>query len=187
MCLKCDLKMASVRQLPSRDAPLAVPSAGDERASASAQRRFVDPVRAMRLRDLLERTVFVGLGPDLFPPGRNNWRILAAPDQGRGGAQAVFVRQVAIYLGHVGCRLSYSEVGSLYARNRTTAARACSIIEDRRDDPRLDQTLALLELCIRAEFRRIEPRWAEGPLSQAPRPAIAARKFADAPNTSRSS
>jgi hypothetical protein len=187
MCLKCDSKMASVRQLPLQGAQSPLPNAGNERASAPAQRRHIDPVRAMRLRDLLERTVFVGLGPDLLPPGRTNWRILPAPEQARGGAQAVFVRQVAIYLGHVGCRLSYSEAGSLYARNRTTAARACSIIEDRRDDPRLDQTLAFLELCVRAEFRRIEPRWAEGLLSQAPRPAIAARKFAPAHNTSRSS
>ncbi len=179
MCLKCDQKKASVRQLPSRGVPTASPKDGNARASAPSHRRYVDPVRAMRLRDLLETVVFVGLGPDVFPKVRPTWLGWPPPYQGRGGAQELFLRQVSMYLGHVGCRLSYAEVGCLYARTRTTAARACSIVEERRDDPRLDHTLSLLELCIRAEFRRIDPPWAENALRQdalrrAQRPQIAA-------------
>jgi hypothetical protein len=179
MCLKCDSKPALLRQLSAPSARPGWQGEGNAGTSRPVRHLCLDPVRAMRLRELLERTLLAGLGPQLLahvPPHR---RILPPPTPGRGGAQQVFVRQLAIYLGHVGCRLNYSQAGSLYARDRTTAAHACAVIEDRRDDPRLDHTLALLELCVRAEFRRIDPRWADRVLSHEPRPSMAARVRAE--------
>ena len=56
-----------------------------------------------------------------------------------------FARQSAMYLAHVALGLSYSEVGRAFGRDRTTAAYACQLIEDRRDDPAVDAVLGLLE------------------------------------------
>ena len=38
----------------------------------------------------------------------------------RGSARAAFARQVAMYLAHVGCGVSLTEVGRLFERDRTT-------------------------------------------------------------------
>ena len=46
-----------------------------------------------------------------------------------------------MYLAHVVCGLSLTEVGALFARDRTTAAHACRVVEDRRDDAELDGRL----------------------------------------------
>ena len=56
-----------------------------------------------------------------------------------------FARQSAMYLAHVTCGLNYSEVGRAFGRDRTTAAHACRLIEDRRDDPAVDAVLGSLE------------------------------------------
>ena len=56
-----------------------------------------------------------------------------------------FARQSAMYLAHVACGLNYSEVGRAFGRDRTTAAYACQLIEDRRDDPAVDAVLGSLE------------------------------------------
>lgn len=61
---------------------------------------------------------------------------------------AVFSRQIAMYLAHIIGGLSLSEVGRLFARDRTTVAHACALIEDRRDDPLLDRSLAILEFAL---------------------------------------
>lgn len=66
----------------------------------------------------------------------------------RGRARGALARQVAMYLAHVSCRLSLTEVGQLFARDRTTVAHACAVVEDRRDDPVFDRTLELLELVV---------------------------------------
>lgn len=59
-------------------------------------------------------------------------------------------RQTAMYLAHVGCSLSLTEVGTLFERDRTTVAHACALIEDRRDNPDFDRALELLERAVRA-------------------------------------
>jgi hypothetical protein len=161
MCLTCDRKTAAIGLLSKCCENRLKTGEGNRQPGPLAGRHCVDPVRAMRLRELLERTVMTGLGPRLFPHRMPNRCVLPPPNQGRGGAEQTFVRQVAIYLSHVGCGLSYSQAGSLYERDRTTAAHACTIVEERRDDPYLDHILALLEVCIRAEFRRIDPRLAQ--------------------------
>ena len=57
-------------------------------------------------------------------------------------------RQLAMYLAHVMLGLRYSEIGRLFRRDRTTAAHACQLVEDRRDDPAIDRLLQTLEeLC----------------------------------------
>jgi chromosomal replication initiation ATPase DnaA len=56
-----------------------------------------------------------------------------------------FARQSAMYLAHVTLGLSYSEIGRAFGRDRTTAAHACRLVEDRRDDPAIDALMASLE------------------------------------------
>lgn len=63
----------------------------------------------------------------------------------RRAPAVAFARQSAMYLAHVVLSLSYTEVGRLFGRDRTTAAHACRLVEDRRDDPRLDAVLGALE------------------------------------------
>jgi chromosomal replication initiation ATPase DnaA len=87
------------------------------------------------MRPILEQaisTVFMVAGNDLWSGTRGRPRV-------------AFARQVAMYLAHVGCGLTMTEVGHLFARDRTTVAYACGIIEDRRDDPSFDYSLELLE------------------------------------------
>jgi chromosomal replication initiation ATPase DnaA len=66
----------------------------------------------------------------------------------RGSPRAAFARQAAMYLAHVVCGLSLTEVGALFGRDRTTVAHACNVIEDGRDDPELDRRLDHLERAI---------------------------------------
>src|SRR5262245_37457630 len=49
----------------------------------------------------------------------------------RGSPPAALARQVAMYLAHVACGLTLTEVGCLVGRDRTTVAHACSLVEDR--------------------------------------------------------
>jgi len=67
----------------------------------------------------------------------------------RGSAATALARQVAMYLAHVVCGLSLTEVGRLFARDRTTVAHACSLVEDRREDAPFDRALELLEGVMR--------------------------------------
>jgi len=67
-------------------------------------------------------------------------------------ARVARARHVAIYLAHVGFGLSYEEAGQLFGRDRTTAADACRLVEDRRDDPRFDASLDCLEQTLRARL-----------------------------------
>ncbi len=71
----------------------------------------------------------------------------------RGPAEIAFARQVAMYLSHVAGGLSLTEVGRIFMRDRTTVAYACLTVEDRRDDPRLDRALELIE----AILKRVAP------------------------------
>ena len=60
----------------------------------------------------------------------------------RGTASSAFARQSAMYLAHVVLGLSYSDVGRVFGRDRTTAAYACRLVEERREDPWIDAMLA---------------------------------------------
>jgi chromosomal replication initiation ATPase DnaA len=66
----------------------------------------------------------------------------------RGKAHIALARQVGMYLAHVICGLTLTEVGLLFGRDRTTVAHACAVVEDRRDDPVFDRALDLLEWAL---------------------------------------
>jgi len=66
----------------------------------------------------------------------------------RGRAKVARARQVAMYLAHVACGMSLTDVGRLFSRDRTTVSHACSVVEDGRDDATFDRVLELLELAV---------------------------------------
>lgn len=63
----------------------------------------------------------------------------------RGHAEAAFARQTAMYLTHVALGLNLTATGRIYRRDRTTAAHACSRIEEQRDDPDTDRLFGEIE------------------------------------------
>jgi hypothetical protein len=87
------------------------------------------------LRRLLEQAV----APAFAVEGAELW------GETRGSPDAALARQVAMYLAHVGCGLSLTDVGRLFARDRTTVAHACERVEDRRESAPFDRALELLE------------------------------------------
>jgi hypothetical protein len=58
-------------------------------------------------------------------------------------------RQIGIYLAHVTAGLPLVTVAGHFRRDRTTAAHACRLIEDRRDDEKFDAELNGLEELLR--------------------------------------
>ena len=102
------------------------------------QRRPVMALNDAGLRWLLEETTAAAFR---VPPD-------AMRTRSRGAAATAFARQSAMYLAHVVLGLNYSAIGRLFQRDRTTAAYACRLVEDRRDDPDIDVRLKVLEeLC----------------------------------------
>lgn len=77
----------------------------------------------------------------------------------RGRAHVARARQVAMYLAHVVCRLTLTDVGRAFDRDRTTVAHACGVIEDGRDDPTFDRVLDLLERAVTAMLRPRNDQW----------------------------
>lgn len=67
----------------------------------------------------------------------------------RGVAATAFARQVAMYLTHVAFELSLAHVAAAFSRDRSTAAHACHVIEDRRDDDSFDLWIGALEAMLR--------------------------------------
>lgn len=76
----------------------------------------------------------------------------------RGRARVAQARQVTMYLAHVVFRLSLSDTGRLFDRDRTTVAHACCVIEDMRDDGVFDRILDLLEGIVLVLVRPRNPR-----------------------------
>jgi hypothetical protein len=73
----------------------------------------------------------------------------------RRSSDVAFARQSAMYLAHVTFGLSYSEVARAFGRDRTTAAHACQLVEEQRDDPAVDAVLGSLEHACGALRRRL--------------------------------
>lgn len=71
-------------------------------------------------------------------------------------AHIAHTRQVAMYLSHVALGLSLTETGRRFGRDRTTAAYACSQVEDRRDDSLFDLGLIILEETIACDTSNLE-------------------------------
>jgi hypothetical protein len=73
----------------------------------------------------------------------------------RRSSYIALARQSAMYLSHVAFGVNLSAVGRAFGRDRTTAAHACRLIEDRRDDPAVDAVLASLESACHTLRRRL--------------------------------
>ena len=123
--------------LPNIDGPQRTTRQARMRSSTSAA---IGAAAPMISREAIEQAVIqvFGVGPaDLHHTTR-------------GRAKVAQARQVAMYLAHVACGLSLTETGRLFGRDRTTVAHACSVVEDRRDDPLFDRALDLLEWAVSA-------------------------------------
>jgi len=70
----------------------------------------------------------------------------------RRTAPVVLARWSAMYLAHVELGMSFADVGRAFGRDRTTAARACELIEQRRDEPELDAALSELAHVVRRDL-----------------------------------
>jgi chromosomal replication initiation ATPase DnaA len=97
-----------------------------------------DPIGPVVDTALLEQLVMRAFGLDL--PTLVSDR--------RGQAPVAFARQVAIYLSHVHLRMSISAAARRFRRDRTTAAHACRLVEDRRDDPDVDRRIEAVALAL---------------------------------------
>ncbi|WP_199090893.1 helix-turn-helix domain-containing protein [Bosea sp. ASV33] len=73
----------------------------------------------------------------------------------RGRKPIALARQTAMYLAHVAFGLSLTRVGICFGRDRTTVRHACALIEDRRDDPRLEFGLTALEAALLAAMAKL--------------------------------
>lgn len=62
------------------------------------------------------------------------------------------VRQIAMYICHVVLRLSLSDIGAAFGRDRTTVGHACNVVEDRRDDAAFDAFVSLIERVVASVF-----------------------------------
>jgi hypothetical protein len=72
---------------------------------------------------------------------------------GRSTLDVTRVRQIAMYVGHVVLRLSMSDVGRGFGRDRTTVLYACHLVEDMRDDADFDRIVAIMERVAGVAFR----------------------------------
>jgi hypothetical protein len=105
---------------------------------APKRHRVLPDREARRIRIVIESAVAEVFGVPRHALGRPS----------RGKAPIALARQAAMYLAHVSCRLSLTDVGQIFARDRTTVAHACAVIEDRRDDPVFDRALELMEWIV---------------------------------------
>jgi len=97
-------------------------------------------IETIALRNMIEHTVAHAFEITTYE--------LRAPTRCR--AQVALARQVAMYLAHVAYGFTLTDVGRLFKRDRTTAAHACRLIEDKRDDTAFDVSLDCLETALRA-------------------------------------
>lgn len=76
-------------------------------------------------------------------------RVLVRCDRRR---LACHVRQISMYICHVALRISQSDIGDAFGRDRTTVGHACHVVEDRRDDPVFDDFVSAMERVVTAVF-----------------------------------
>nr|WP_281978071.1 helix-turn-helix domain-containing protein [Pseudorhizobium flavum] len=80
-------------------------------------------------------------------------RVLVRRDRRR---LACHVRQIAMYVCHVALRISQTDIGEAFGRDRTTVRHACHVVEDRRDDPVFDDFISAIERIVVAVFGTLE-------------------------------
>lgn len=71
---------------------------------------------------------------------------------GRSNLGVSRVRQVAMYVAHVVLRLSMTDIGRAFGRDRTTVLYACHLVEDLRDDTDFDRIITMTERVALAAF-----------------------------------
>ena len=74
----------------------------------------------------------------------------------RRTAPVAFARQISMYCAHVTFGWSLTEAGAVFGRDRTTAAHACRVVEDRRDDHDIDHVVATIEGTLSAWMTAME-------------------------------
>ena len=126
--------------------PLTAPQAGPLWRRQEARGSHISARTAQRLCDL---TAIAAAAAFAVPVGE----IGAAS---RRSSSVALARQSAMYLAHVAFGLSLSEVGRGFRRDRTTAAHACRLIEQRREDPAVDAVLGGLEGACATLRRKLE-------------------------------
>jgi hypothetical protein len=77
---------------------------------------------------------------------------LCAATRGRCGAARA--RQTGMYLARVALGMTLSQAGNLFGRDRTTAAHACRVVEDARDDRAFDALLVGMERFVLGPMAR---------------------------------
>lgn len=76
----------------------------------------------------------------------------------RGRADVALARKCGMYLARVALGMTLADAGRMFGRDRSTAAHACRMIEDARDDPAIDAYLSIMEeLVQRRSVNRSEP------------------------------
>lgn len=63
----------------------------------------------------------------------------------KGNSRSSFARQIAMYLVHIVYEINLSRVARTFSRDRSTAAYACKVVEDSREDDGMDQKIQRLE------------------------------------------
>jgi chromosomal replication initiation ATPase DnaA len=101
---------------------------------AIGQRAFSDVIALVAQRNRVARHLFI--------------------HRSRGCRAAARARQLAMYLSHVICGRTLSEIGERFGRDRTTVSYACAVIEDLRDDPAFDAEVTALERELEARLTR---------------------------------
>ena len=70
----------------------------------------------------------------------------------RGSQHLSQARHVVYYLSHVGFGLSYTHIGQMTTRDRTSVAHGVTRLEDGRDAPDLDRAMHFAELALAELF-----------------------------------
>jgi chromosomal replication initiation ATPase DnaA len=94
-----------------------------------------------------EDRVFLAAALVGFALGLRTQNILT---EDRGSPVHARARHIAMYLAYAGLGMSVTRVAEAFGRDKSTAARACRIIEDCREDPDFDTWIEQLCLGLRS-------------------------------------
>ncbi len=78
---------------------------------------------------------------------------------GRGSARLSRARHLSVYLARVACDIGVRDIARTAGRDGATLRHSCAVVEDLRDCPRMDFSLAILEHAFRSSvaFARTNP------------------------------
>ena len=125
---------------------------------AVAQPKFAEAPKCSRPRPHCARHAIEQTVADVFGIDCESLR-----QPTRGQAKVALARQVCMYIAHVCGRLSLTEVGDMFGRDRTTVSHACALVEQRRDNGDFDNAIDLIELIVFVLSSPRTLRWQEEP------------------------